>query len=96
MYFIEDVIKYNYVDEIKFMINHYNCIREKYPEFRCLWEKGLNECQYLLTIIQNCMFTHNDMIDVKKYATIARELRLGQMNKQFLTPISEKEMYYEE
>ena len=84
MYYIEDVVKYSSVDELKFMVNHYNDIKQRYPEFRILWEDGLNECLYLLTIIQNCMFTHNDMVTIKKYVTIARELRLGQMNKQFL------------
>ena len=87
MYFIEDVIKYSYVDELKYMINHYNMVKGKYPYLECLWKNQMNECCRLLNIIQTCSFSQSDMEDIKKYSTIARELRLGEMNKSLLLRI---------
>lgn len=81
MYFTEDVVKYSYIDELKYMISYYSSTKEKFEEYEFLWKRGLDECQYLLVSIQNCMFTHEDMLNVKKYATIARELRCGLLNK---------------
>ena len=80
MYFVEDVIKYSPIDELKFMLKYYLNAKENYPEFPSLWENQLNESQYLLTVIENYMFTFNDMITIKKYVTIAREIRCGMLN----------------
>ena len=84
MYFIESVIKYSLVDEVQFMYDYYLQFKNTFLFEALGYRAQLEECASLINAFNLGIYSPGLLLRMKQIATIARELRLGQLNKKFL------------
>ena len=82
MYTIEDIIKLPMQEELKQLIKRYedNLSLSDVEDYQLHWNNQIEDVKYLLELFYENKMSFEDWGKMKKYATINREYRLGEIN----------------